>query len=133
MKIVIIGTDDRYAHLADLLRSREGVSCFNSCEEFIETEEYHVPIDLLFLPIGKLVHQQELIIPETDTHVWSRSRQPLQKPVNTTLFHYTEDEDWLWSNAELTADAFLSDGRQKQLCAIESRLSLLFPRTMRLD
>lgn len=107
MKIVIIGTDDRYVHLAALLENYGDVSYLQSWEEFSECEDYSQPIDLLFLPIGKLVNQLELTIPDTVTHVWSGSRQPLQKTENTSLFHYTEDEDWLWSNAELTADSFI--------------------------
>ncbi|MFC4354469.1 hypothetical protein ACFO0S_05175 [Chryseomicrobium palamuruense] len=107
MKIVIIGTDDRYEHLAVLLQTYGNVSYFQSWEDFSSSDDCSAPIDLLFLPIGKLVNQNELAIPSTVKHVWSGSRQPLHRTTNTLLFHYTEDEDWLWSNAELTADSFL--------------------------
>lgn len=107
MRISIIGTDARYEHLATLLKNHGDVTYHSSWEDFCSSEQQSSIIDLLFLPIGKLTHPHELVIPSTVKQVWSGSRQPLQKMPGTTLFHYTEDEDWLWSNAELTADSFL--------------------------
>lgn len=108
MKLLIMGDDLRYRELAQMLVDQElDVTHVNDWTAFCKWNESGVSVDLLFLPIGPVPDDDNLTLPSNIQLVWSGSRQRLSNPHHIPIFTYTEDEDWLWKNADLTAECML--------------------------
>lgn len=105
MKICIVGEDKRYEELAELLAPfATQYSCWR---HFLESEEEKDTIDLLFLAIGMVHSEESLVIPSSVKEIWTGSKHQFITNPETSIVHYTTDEEWLWMNADLTAESFL--------------------------
>lgn len=107
MTIAVIGADERYKFLsADLVARGYEVAYYSDWTTFLNSQDCESQVELAFLQIGAFQEVEKLVIPEHVTSVWCGSRQPVECG-NCEVYRYTEDEDWLWMNADLTAESFL--------------------------
>lgn len=107
MTITVIGADERYKFLSAELQCRGyDVAYFSDWTTFLNATDPKAEVELAFLQIGAFQEIETLVIPRHVKSVWCGSRQPVECG-NCEVFRYTEDEDWLWMNADLTAESFL--------------------------
>ncbi|WP_342525811.1 hypothetical protein MKY84_09750 [Chryseomicrobium sp. FSL W7-1435] len=108
MRIVIIGEDSRYTALAEQLQHK-GIATeqYMNWNTFCQSNDENNQVDLLFLAIGMVHDQTELIIPSNVKEIWSGNKHSFVDFNSQNVTTYTADEDWLWMNADLTAESFL--------------------------
>ena len=113
-KCAIIGTDARLSFLQESLDNQLEVKKFPT---MIWTEELKSSImefqpTIIFLPIPPLEIECSFILPESCLllFVGKKNTQIEQEIKNSQVhaFHYLEDEQWIWENANLTAEGFIN-------------------------
>ena len=114
-KCAIIGTDARLPYLQETLDSELDVKIFPT---MIWTEELKDAIidfqpTIIFLPIPPLQIESSFVLPESCLllFVGKKNIQIEQEIQNSQVhaFYYLEDEQWIWENANLTAEGFIND------------------------
>jgi len=114
-KCAIIGTDARLPFLQEALLDQLDVKVFPT---MIWTEELKAAITdfqptIIFLPIPPLEIDCSFVLPESCLLLFVGKRntaieQEIQSS-KTHAFYYLEDEQWIWENANLTAEGFIND------------------------
>lgn len=114
-KCAIIGTDARLPFLQETLDNLLDVKIFPT---MIWTEELNAAINdfqpnIIFLPIPPLQIESSFVLPESCLllFVGKKNKQIEQEIQNSQVhaFYYLEDEQWIWENANLTAEGFIND------------------------
>lgn len=112
-KWLVIGTDERLKVLAKKLSNHiETVyyKCVSSWNDELNQAVTQFKPDVIVLPIQPLQIEVPYVTGINDTYIFAgklndRWRQILK---NNEIFYYLEDESFIWQNAALTAEAFVS-------------------------
>lgn len=108
MTYIVIGEDKRYKLVAEELKSlQKDVHHFQNYSDFEQSTSFTAPIHLLLLPIGFSEPSKNIKLPDHISHIWSGTKYPIDHAPSSHYLTYTEDEDWLWKNADLTAECTL--------------------------
>lgn len=113
-KCAIIGTDARLPFLKETLDDLLEVKLFPT---MTWTEELKAAIDdfqptIIFLPITPLQIESSFILPKSCLllFVGKKNKEIDEEIQNSQVhtFYYLEDEQWIWENANLTAEGFIN-------------------------
>ena len=112
-KCAIIGTDARLSFLKDTLDNEPEVKIFPTT---IWTEELKAAImdfqpTIIFLPIPPLQIDSSFVLPESCLLLFvGKTNTEIEQEIQNSqvhAFYYLEDEQWIWENANLTAEGFI--------------------------
>lgn len=113
-KCTIIGTDDRLEYLREVLSTTLEVKLFSTMtwnDELQETIDDFQP-EILFLPIQAMKMERPFTLPKTvDVLFVGKKYEEIEhacKRTDIKTFYYLEDEQWIWDNANLTAEGFIN-------------------------
>lgn len=114
-KCAIIGTDARLPFLQETLDNQLEVKIFPT---MIWTEELKAAIidfqpSIIFLPIIPLQIESPFVLPESCLLLFvGKKNTEMEQEIQTSkvqAFYYLEDEQWIWENANLTAEGFINN------------------------
>ncbi len=113
-KIAIIGTDPRLNYLQQSVSDYLDTQLYPTMtwdKELRETVFSYEP-DIVFLPIQPIHTEGAFELPTSCQTVFiGKSTESIEKAVkkdNIQSFYYLEDEEWIWDNANLTAEGFIN-------------------------
>lgn len=112
-KCAIIGTDARLSFLKETLDNELEVKIFPTT---IWTEELKAAImdyqpTTIFLPIPPLQIDSSFVLPKSCLLLFvGKTNTEIEQEIQNSqvhAFYYLEDEQWIWENANLTAEGFI--------------------------
>lgn len=109
-KCAIIGTDDRLQYLQEQLSTSLEVKLFSTMvwNEKLEQDIHEFQPDVLFFPIQAMEVEHPLTLPNTCEVLFIGKKFEEFESQDRKLFYYLEDEQWIWDNANLTAEGFIN-------------------------
>lgn len=114
-KCAIIGTDARLPFLKETLGNLLEVKIFPT---MIWSEELKAAINdfqptIIFLPITPLKIDCSFVLPKSCLLLFvGKKNSEIEQEIQHSKFHtfyYLEDEQWIWENANLTAEGFINN------------------------
>ncbi|WP_391121391.1 NAD(P)-dependent oxidoreductase [Psychrobacillus sp. L3] len=113
-KCTIIGTDDRLQYLQEELSTSLEVKLFSTMvwdDELVKKIHQFKP-QIVFFPIQEMEMECPLTLPKTCEILFvGKKFKELEQEYETQkrkVFNYLEDEQWIWDNANLTAEGFIN-------------------------
>lgn len=124
-KWLLIGTDERFQYVKHLFEE-DGINCQRYVGDHVTSElialiQKEQPKHIVFPVTG---FTGELTIPHRVTvYLGKQSRNQMLhlQHENSQIYHYLQDEPFIWENAALTAEAFLQVFYQQTAQSITSR------------
>ncbi|TQR20970.1 NAD(P)-dependent oxidoreductase [Psychrobacillus vulpis] len=113
-KCAIIGTDDRLKYLQEALSGELEPKLFSTMvwNEELESAINEFEPKIIFFPIHALKMERPFSLPETCDVVFVGKKYEEMELVcnhpNRKVYYYLEDEQWIWDNANLTAEGFIN-------------------------
>lgn len=113
-KCAIIGSDERFLYMREVLSADLDVKLF--AKTIWDTELKNAIDDfqpeIIFLPIHPLTMEAPFQLPESCHVVFvgkkNEEMEKVFKQGNVHICNYLEDEQWIWDNANLTAEGFIN-------------------------
>ena len=113
-KCAIIGTDARLHYLQTAVSERLDARLFQTMvwnDELKNAIEDFQP-EVLFLPIHALKLESPFALPKSCEVLFiGKKSEEIEQEIRAgdkRVFHYLEDEEWIWDNANLTAEGFIN-------------------------
>lgn len=112
-KIAIIGTDKRLVHLQEALENLLDARLFPTMTWSLELQEQldQLQPEILFLPIQQMTAEIPFQFPDScETLFVGKTYKEIEGELNKAgrqIHFYLEDEEWIWDNANLTAEGFI--------------------------
>jgi dipicolinate synthase subunit A len=113
-KCAIIGTDDRLQHLQEALCTSLEVRLYSTMvwDDALEKEMHEFEPQIVFFPIQAMKIERQVSLPETCNILFVGNKYEVIEHEcerkNRSVYYYLEDEQWIWDNANLTAEGFIN-------------------------
>lgn len=113
-KCAIIGTDARLNHVQTTVSGELHAKLFPTMvwNDALKNAIHEFQPQIIFLPIQTIKLEIPFALPKSCEVIFiGKKHEDIERELkqgNTHVFYYLEDEEWIWDNANLTAEGFIN-------------------------